>query len=484
LKIKNLHYHLVTKQLEEDKTWQLLQYNLSEWNDVRFKDVPRIKVQNPFISEWGLIPQTKLKPLKEILQHLFNIESLPDVSIDNIQKSVDHISKIKQVSVHLIVITKVMPRAVEHDISRIIGKESATYKVIDRSGINARALEKFNMLTIRTTDAWNFNTAIYEKEIKSIGKPKNKKQENSTDITAIQPSTRSVDQNSLEKERTSANAADNDDQSSEDDLENESIVGKPFDVQISKPTNASLTYHIIETIDNITFRILTARMVGSDNYTVQASSILTLLRFITENTVETSRITEYNKTLELAMYKNMRLTPKIPLQDIASQSAQKIDIGIIRQRLTQYLMAVYDKQSSSMLREITNLRELIFSSELTQQFINAQITIYMEDKSYFKLITDPSLKKKSFNQNSILITFLLHANDAIRKFQREMNDIFREVINKFEAGEINGWSYDKRQTQFRIIFGKIVDTAIKRIFTSDNNVYQNVRYKIDILNAM
>ena len=148
-------------------------------------------------------------------------------------------------------------------------------------------------------------------------------------------------------------------------------------------------------------------------------------------------------------------------------------------------MAEYDRVADpGKMNELVYLRELIFSPELIQQFINAQMAIYMTDKSYFRLVIDPTLKRKIFDQNDILVTFLLHINTAIRGFQREMNDNFREVIEEYTEYEVKRWSFNKRKFQFRIIFGKIVNITIKHLYTGENNVYQYVRYKIDIMNAI
>jgi len=418
---KDPRRYFLVNQLESDKTWQLTQYDVDSWNNIRFHDVPPAKTLNPFISEWGLIPQTSLISLTEIFQKLFTMDSIPEVMVDDIQKSIDNVSKIKKITIRLIVINKIMPHAIEHDISRIIGQEAQEYRMSDQSGVNIKSLKKFNILKTSTTDDWNFSIMLYEKIVASY------------------------------KE----------------------------EVDVNLPP--SKLYYIIETINNITFRIL-APYKAKDRYSIHGSYIPKLLRCL-EKTKESSRITEYNKGLELSMYENMLSMPKFPLQEIGIQSSQIIDIGMVRWRIQECLMNVYDECAKTQkTKTLSSVREIIFSNELVQQFINTQIIIYFMDKSYFKLVEDPTLIRKTFNQNDILVTFLLHVNKAIRGFQREMNDNFHEVIDKIDDSDIKQWSYDKQQIQFRLIFEKIVGITVKHIFTNDTNSYRYVRFKVDILN--
>jgi len=417
---KDIRRYFLVKQLENDKTWQLLQYDVNGWDDIRFKDIPKIKVCNPFTSEWGLIPQTLLNPLTQTFQHLFAMDSLSELS--DIQKSIDHISKIRKITIRLIVINKIMPRAIQYDTSRILGHQSQEYKIPEHAGVDLKAIKKFNILNVSVTDAWDFSVELYEK------------------------------------------------------------INDSYIEEITNDLPPTKSYYIIETLDRTNFRIL-APYKSKDRYLINGSYILKLLRCV-EKTKTPSRITEYNKELELAMYENMLSTSKLPLHDIGLKSSYTIDIGMVRQRIQDCLLDVYDKHVKVGMKELSTLREIIFSNKLVQQFINAQISIYFADESYFKLIADPTLCRKTFNQNDILVTFLLHVNKAIRGFQREMNDNFHEITSKINDYELKHWSFDKRRVQFRSIFEKIVEVTIKHIFTTDNNSYRYVRFKVDILNMI
>lgn len=406
----------IIEQIEEDKTWQLLQYDIEKWNKIRFKDIFPRELTPLFITEWGIMPQSILRPLKEIFQKLFNAE----INMTSPQKVVDHVAKLQQTGINLIIIEKIMPRAVEHDITKVVGRRADTYSIPDRSGLNNKTMDKFNTLTIRTTDLWKFNVTLYESSIR------------------------------LNKFRT-------------------------LDC-----------FYIIETIDNMNYRILLP-YAFKNTYAVQGKHITKLMRYIklkkSGDFPDHSRITEYNKLLELELYKNLKATPKMMLQDIAINAALKIDIGMVRQTIKTELIKVYDTITPK-IKTKQRLRDIIFEPALIEHFIESQISIYNHDKQCFKLIADPTLQRKKFNQNDVFATFLLHASGGIRNFQREMNENYYTLINEMSSDEINRWSPSICVTQFKIIFEKIIDVSLSHLFTSENNVYQGVRYKTSILNAI
>jgi len=406
----------LTEQIEDDKTWQLTQYDILKWNKTRFVSVNTEKITPLFITEWGLIPQSLLRPLQEIYKNIFQVDK-----IEGDHQSVVHqVAKLKQTSINLIVIEKIMPRSVEHDITKVVGKVADSYRIQDRAGVSQKALEKFNTLTIRSTDLWKFKVSLY----------------------------------------TSG--------------------------QLNKLKTLD-SYYIIETIDNISYRILLPYPLRHNNYAVQGRSISKLLRHIHHKKkldITHSRITEYNKILELKLYQSLKATPKIDLQIIATSSSLNIDIGMVRQKIQIRLMEIYDELIIHGKFNLFYLRDIIFHPKLITQFIDAQISIYHQDKLDFKLVADPTLKRKKFNQNDIFVTFLLHASGGVRDFQREMNDNFHEIVAEISSDDMDTWSYDTRKIQFREIFNNIIDATLKRIFTSENNAYQNVKYKANILNVI
>ena len=407
----------LTEQVEDDKTWQLSQYNILKWNNTRFINVNPSKITPLFITEWGLTPQSLLRPLLEIYKNIFQIDKIKG----DHQSVVNQVAKLKQTSINLIVIEKIMPRAVEHDITKVVGQVSDSYRIQDQAGVNQKALEKFNTLTIRSTDLWKFKVSLY---------------------TSVS--------------------------------------------QLNKLQTLN-SYYIIETIDDISYRVLSPYPLQHVNSAIQGRSISKLLRHIYRKKkldINHSRVTEYNKILELELYQNLKATPKIDLQLMATTSSLSIDIGMVRQKIQIRLMEIYDELVIHGKTELLYLREIIFHPKLVTQFIDVQISIYCQDKLDFKLIADPTLKRKKFNQNDIFATFLLHASGGVRDFQREMNDNFHEIAAEISPADINTWSYANRKIQFREVFNNIIDATLKRIFTSENNAYQNVKYKANILNVI
>lgn len=392
-------------QLEEDKTWQLTQSS----NDIR-----KIKASS-LISRWNLIPLTEFKSINEIFDMLFKVKiKLP---LDQQKSSgkikwldiVNTVSKLTKIHFNLIVITKISPSVIEHDISKIMGSMADQYVVSENEGVSHKNINKFTTLHFSTAKKWDFDIKLY-----------------------------------------------------------------------TSSSNIDDKFYIIETLDGIRFRILSR--FESEIYALKQHHITKLLSYI-QDKKQVSRITEYNKTLENDIYKNMIQSNMLDLEQIAAESAYKIDTGPLKQKIIIELMKIFDvliKKHHPL--DLPSLRSILYVSELENRFMEIQIEMFKSDSVYFKL---KHSSDKMFSQRHILDSFLYDLADNLRIFNRELNDHFQKIVRDIEKTEnINEWSSPIKQIKFRSIFERSLKLTLDTIMTRENNVFQNIAFKIDMLNKI
>ncbi len=429
-KILNHHYsqklpnkHLIEKQLDQDKTWQLTQYNIEEWYKHRFTTATKRHVKNNvLISQWNLIPVSMSLSLKDVFDKLFrSTTGGHDCDIyggSNIQAMIDKVSRIKKMDINLIIIKKIFADAINTDITKIIGEFARDYIILEKSGVTKKAVDKFDIFKFTQAGKYAFDIKKYSTQKK-----------------------------------------------------------KRVDV---KGDDKEIMYFIIETLDNKTYKIL-APYKGKE-YAVPERNIPKLLTYISnKNKIDISRITEYNKTLEVNMYKNLLFSSKVDLTNIASESAYKIDIGPIRQNILIALTNICDTLIKKNKPEnLSDLRSILINPLLVDKLTEIQIELYKSEDKYFKLDIN---KDKNFDMGHILDTVLYELNSNANSFKKRLIDNFESVITEVDMA-VNLTKSSGRLLRYKTVIEQSIKITLESFITREFNVYQNIIFKIDMMNAL
>ena len=386
--------HSLELQLEQDKTWQLTQGVMVE---DRFKNI-KLPI-NCLISRWNLIPISSFGTLKDILNELFGreirwgLKETLNKHPQNWSTIVKKLSKLCNESISLIIIVKIAPCVVLHNIDRIVGPKSKQHTLLSGAGVSKQSIEKFTTLNIsQGKGKWNISISRHDY-----------------------------------------------------------ILSK--DVDWDK-------FRVIET-NGEQYRILSRYKSITVMNRHHISGLLNYIEY--RKQIVKSRVTEYNKTLELGIYCNLLSNSKIDLEQLAAQSAYKVDIGSIKQKLGIALMKMVDKLLKKYNpSNFSSLRDILYNPDLAIIFTEAQIEIYQSGKL-----------SKPFNLRNILDSFLYDLDENSKMFNRELTNAFTLVIKDYKETSKN--------ITYRSIADKVIAKTLDAIMTRENNVFQNIAFKIDML---
>ncbi len=223
-------------------------------------------------------------------------------------------------------------------------------------------------------------------------------------------------------------------------------------------------YFIIETFDNINFRILSRYTTSNQLDKHHIAGLISYLEY--KKRIVQSRVTEYNKTLEIALYTNLIKSTQLDLDEIAIESAYKIDTGPLKQQIISKLMKIINslitKHKPSSLAE---LRDILYTQELEVALVSILIDIF-QSNDIFKL------EQNDFDQKDILDSFLYNIKESSKTFNKEFTQAFSAIV-------LSDKSIIKSNYSFTI--KSALTSALNVIMTRENNVFQNVTFKIDML---
>ncbi len=251
-------------------------------------------------------------------------------------------------------------------------------------------------------------------------------------------------------------------------------TAKKWDFNIKWYTSPKATngkFYVIETFNKDTFRILSR---FHTTYALDKHHVIGLLQFINnKNQIKISRVTEYNNLMDNGLYTEMISGNIIDLEQIVKESAYKIDTGPLKQKIKLELLKVFDELiKKNNPRDLPSLRDLLYNPKLENTFIDVQIDIYQSNK-YFKL---EKSKNKMFTQSHILDSFLNDLGNSSRVFNRELSNEFQKFIDKYEDVLMPG--------KYKFILENVLKSTLDITITREHNVFQNIVFKIDMLNNL